>query len=148
MWHKHNIIISPSVGSSHLDKYSCENAHKYLSGWGTSRVKVISFKTKHYFINLGIIFKWQLPYLHMLWPFSDKFRELFSRSKHFLRTATSWQELLRQNSYLLRAAISSEQPHFMASYFLEQSLLHLNYLVRIATFSDQKLYRASTLWKS
>ena len=117
MWHKHNVIISPSVGSSHLDKYSCENVHKYLSGWGTSRVKVISFKTKHYFINLGIIFKWQLPYLHMLWPFSDKFRELFSRSKHFLRTATSWQELLRQNSYLLRAAISSEQPHFMASYF-------------------------------
>ena len=31
VWHKHNLIVSSLVGSSHHDKYSYEIPHKYLS---------------------------------------------------------------------------------------------------------------------
>ena len=146
MWHKHNVIISPSVGSSHLDKYSCENAHKYLSGWGTSRVKVISFKTKHYFINFFSNGNCRTCIC------CDLFRT--NLESYFPAVSTSSEQLLLDRNYFDKTATCSEQLFLRNSHilwpvtFLEQSLLHRNYLVRIATFSDQKLYRASTLWKS
>ena len=37
VWHKHNLIISSSVGSSHPDKYSFEISHGYFQGQGNSR---------------------------------------------------------------------------------------------------------------
>ena len=41
LWHKHNLIISFSVGSGHHDKYLYEIPQKYLSGWRNLQGKIM-----------------------------------------------------------------------------------------------------------
>ena len=47
VWHKHNLMISSSVGTSILDDYSYEIPNEYLSGWGNLSGKIISIKRNH-----------------------------------------------------------------------------------------------------
>ena len=47
VWHKHNLIISSSVGSGHHEKYSYEISYEYLLGKGSLSEKIISIKRHH-----------------------------------------------------------------------------------------------------
>ena len=47
VWHKHNLMISSSVGSGHPDKQSYKIPHEHLLGWGNFSEKIISIKLNH-----------------------------------------------------------------------------------------------------
>ena len=69
--HKHNLLISSSVGFDHLDKYLYEISMNTYRDEGTSRRKEFQSKVISSLI-CDFLFKWRFPFSHML-SFQENF---------------------------------------------------------------------------
>ena len=132
--HKHNLMISSSVGSS---QYSWRTSYECLPGWGNLSGKIISIKRNH---QSGVYFQIAISLIGCVATFSGQL--YFWRSYFFT---------LFQSDYFDTAVTFSEQLFFQSScfflLFLEQSLFRSSYSFRIASFSERQFYRAVTSWE-
>ena len=138
VWHKHNLMISSSVGSG---QYSWGISYEYLLGWENLLGKIISIKRNHYF-NLFFFFFSNSDFPYRIC--CDFFRTTLFLEKLLCHTLSAWLRR-RHNSYIFGAAVFSEKLLF--SSFSEQSIFRSSYFIRIASFSEQKFYRAVTSWE-
>ena len=99
-WHKHNLTISSSVGSS---QYSWRISHEYLPGWGNLSGKIISIKRNHL---SGVYFQIAISLIGCVATFSGQL--YFWRSYFFT---------LFQSDYFDTAGTFSEQLFFQSSCF-------------------------------
>ena len=123
LWHKHNLLISSSVGFDHLDKYLSEifmNTYQFQS-------KVISS------LICDFLFKWRFPFSHMLCLFKTT---LFSEK---LLLLTSSEYLLWHNSSFLEQLFLQSSCYFWGIPFSKQSLLRSSYLFLNIYFFREKL---------
>ena len=127
--HKHDLIISSSVGSGHSDKYSYVIPHKHLSGRQSHLGKIISIKYK---------FNWLFPFSHTLRLYQGSFVFGEASSSHFFRVTTSAQQLLFGSSYFFRAAVFLGELLFQNSRFFAAVIFF-----RKTSFSEQNVYGAS-----
>ena len=138
VWHKHNLIISSSVGSGHLNKYSYEIPHLTYQGEGTCREK--EFQSN---IMTSLIWdsfsKWRFPLSHIMPLFKNSIISREATSSYFFRVTIFTQQLLFRSSYFFRAAafyeelLSRNSRVFTAVTFFS-----------IAIFSERKFYRAAS----
>ena len=126
--HKHDLIISSSVGSGHSDKYSYVIPHEHLSGRQSHLGKIISIKYNRQF-NLGFFFQMAISLLTyaanlpgQLCFWRSQFFTLL-QSNYFCTAVTFSEELLLQSSCFFGGAPFSEQSLLRSCYFFSEKLL-------------------------
>ena len=134
VWHKHNLIISSSVGSGHPGKYWYEIPHEYLLGWGNLLGKINS-------LIWIFFFDWGFLFSNMMLLFQSSFIFGETTSSHIFRVAISTQQLIFRSSYFFKAAVfwvipCSEQRHlvfaeviFSETHFFRAKLLSSSHLL-------------------
>ena len=130
--HKHNLLISSSVGFDHLDKYLSEIFMNTYRDEGTSRRKEFQSKVISSLI-CDFLFKWRFPFSHMLCLFKTT---LFSEK---LLLHTSSEYLLWYNSSFLEQLFLQSSSYFWGSPFSKQSLLRSSCLFQNIYFFREKL---------
>ena len=139
VWHKHNLMISSSVGSVGffltLASIHIRFPMNTYQGEGTS-------------LGFGIFFQMVISLPHMLRIFQNSFIFGEATYSHFFWVTNSTQQLLFQSSCFFEELLFQNSHFFRSSYLFRTVTFPERNFYQAGTFWEEKVFRAVTFWNS